>query len=266
MRILITNDDGINAPGLKTLETMAQQLAGPNGQVWVVAPAFEQSGVGHCISYAHPSMITEFSPRRYAVEGSPADCVMACLHDVMDEKPDLILSGVNRGNNAGENAMYSGTIGGAMEGALQGVKSIALSQFFGPANAKLSDPFESAATHGTALVQGLLEHADWDEGSDYPLFYNINFPPCSAADTKGAQASRQGRRPTSGFGMEGQISPTGRRFLWVRGSEQAVETGPGTDVSINLAGHISVTPMRADLTSKNDIDTLNDALSAAAAT
>ncbi|MBU0644593.1 MAG: 5'/3'-nucleotidase SurE [Alphaproteobacteria bacterium] len=257
MRILITNDDGINAPGLKTLEAIAHTVAGPEGEVWVVAPAFEQSGVAHCISYSHPTMITELAPRRWAAEGSPADCVLAGLHDILPERPDLVLSGVNRGNNAGENVMYSGTIGGAMEAALQGVKAIALSQFFGPQNATLEDMFESAAMHGADVVNTLLTQAPWGEGADYTLFYNVNFPPLPASETKGIAICRQGRRKTPGFGIEGQVSPTGRRFLWVRGSEQSVDTGPGTDVAANLAGHISVTPMRADLTAHDMIKGLS---------
>ena len=133
MRILVTNDDGINAPGLRTLIAIAQEVAGPEGEVWVVAPAFEQSGVGHCISYTHPMMVSKLAEKRYATEGSPADCVLVGIYDVLEgQKPDLILSGVNRGNNSGENTLYSGTLGAAMEGALQGVKAIGLSQFLGP--------------------------------------------------------------------------------------------------------------------------------------
>ncbi len=246
MRILITNDDGINAEGLKTLETIAAALAGPDGEVWTVAPAFEQSGVGHCISYTHPTMIAELGFRRWAAEGSPADCVMAGLHDILPAAPDLILSGVNRGNNAGENAVYSGTVGGAMEGALQRIPSIALSQFFGPENAQLVDPFEAAALHGATVVQALLDKGIWG-GDGYGVFYNINFPAVPAAGVKGIRVARQGLRPDN-FKVEAQDSPSGRRFLWVRGVAQAVETGPGTDVSANLEGYISVTPMRADLT------------------
>ncbi|RPE71121.1 5'-nucleotidase /3'-nucleotidase /exopolyphosphatase [Pacificibacter maritimus] len=254
MRILITNDDGINAPGLATLESIAHQLAGPEGEVWVVAPAFEQSGVAHCISYAHPTMISELGPRRWAAEGSPADCVLAALYDVMPQRPDLVLSGVNRGNNAGENCMYSGTIGAAMEAALQDVKAIALSQFFGDENKDLDDPFESAKAHGAAVIRKLLSSAPWG-GEDYNLFYNVNFPPVPAAQTGGIAVTRQGRRQGSGFGVEAQMSPSGRRFLWVTGSPQNVETGKGTDVSANMAGQISVTPMRADLTAH---DAMND--------
>ena len=115
MRILITNDDGINAPGLEALADIAAAVAGPEGEVWTVAPAFEQSGVAHCISYVHPTLIAEMGPRSFAAEGTPADCVLAAIADVMkDAPPDLVLSGVNRGNSSGENVMYSGTIGGAM--------------------------------------------------------------------------------------------------------------------------------------------------------
>ena len=169
MRILVTNDDGINAPGLAVLEAIAAEVTGPGGEVWVVAPAFEQSGVAHAISYTHPTMIAQMGPRRFAAEGSPADCVLAGLHDSMDgRRPDLVLSGVNRGNNAGENAVYSGTVGGAMEAALQGLPAIALSQFYGPGNAELDDPFAAAAAHGARIVRQLLENGLWDSGDYRP--------------------------------------------------------------------------------------------------
>ena len=260
MRILITNDDGINAPGLKILTRIAQDIAGPSGEVWTVAPAFEQSGVGHCISYTHPTMIAELAPRRFAAEGSPADCVIAGLYDVMiDARPDLVLSGVNRGNNAAENTLYSGTIGGAMEAALQGLPAIALSQYFGPQNAALDDPFEAAATHGADVVRKLLQSQLWDD-ADYRLFYNVNFPPVPAAAVKGMRAAPQGFRRGTHFSAEAQMSPSGRRFLWVRGGAQDVVTAPGSDAAVNLDGYISVTPMRADLTDPAMLDPLQEAL------
>ena len=247
MRILITNDDGINAGGLAVLEGIAAAIAGPEGEVWVVAPAFEQSGVGHCISYSHPTLISELGPRRFATEGSPADCVLAALYFVMKDRPDLVLSGVNRGNNAGENVLYSGTIGGAMEAALQGLKAIALSQFMGPLNAALASPYEAAVAHGEALVRKLLDHGIWDD-ADYRLFYNINFPPVPAAAVKGVKVARQGFRRYSAFSMEPHLSPTGRQFLWIKGAEQGRPTLPGDDVTANVEGYIAVTPLRADLT------------------
>ncbi len=249
MRILITNDDGINAPGLEVLHEIASEIAGPEGEVWTVAPAFEQSGVGHCISYTHPMMIAELAPRRYAAEGSPADCVMAGLYDVMTHgRPDLVLSGVNRGNNAGQNVLYSGTIGGAMEAALQGIPAIALSQFLGERTSTLTDPFEGARVHGAGVVRALLEKGLWDHDDDYQLFYNVNFPPCSAADVKGSKVVAQGWRPGTYFGVEPHHAPNGRRFLWIKGGAQQVRSEPGTDVAANLDDFIAITPMRADLT------------------
>ena len=248
MRILITNDDGINAPGLTVLRDIATELAGPDGEVWTVAPAFEQSGVGHCINYARPTLISEFAPRVYACEGSPADCVLAGLRHVLtDNPPDLVLSGVNRGNNAAENTLYSGTVGAVIEAALQGARAIALSQFYGPENATAEDPFEAARSHGAALVRRLVEQAPWD-ATPYAMFYSVNFPPVPAAAVKGSQIVPQGMRPGTAFGVEPFAAPNGRQFLWIKGGPQHVPSAPGTDAAVNLDGWISVTPMRADLT------------------
>lgn len=249
MRILITNDDGIDAPGLAILRQIATELAGDAGEVWTVAPAFEQSGVGHCISYTHPMMITRLGERVYAAEGSPADCVLAAVHDAMTAAPpDLVLSGVNRGNNSAENTLYSGTIGGAMEAALQGIPAIALSQYFGPANRDLENPFEAALRHGADVIRRILDATPEQQPDSYRLFYNVNFPPVPAADVAGVRLAAQGIRPGTGFSTEPHLSPSGRRFLWIRGGDQQVPTAPGTDAAANLEGYVSVTPMRADLT------------------
>ncbi len=255
MQILITNDDGINAPGLQILHDIATEIAGPQGEVWTVAPAFEQSGVGHCISFTHPMMIAEFDERRFAAEGSPADCVLAAIYDVMPAPPDLVLSGVNRGNNAAENTLYSGTIGAAMEAALQRLPAIALSQFYGPDNRDLKDPFEAARTNGAAVVRALLDDGIWDR-DDYRLFYNVNFPPLPAADVKGTRIVAQGYRRETFFGVEPHRSPSGRKFLWIKGGPQLLPTGPDTDVTANLDGYISITPMRCDLTAHDVIEDL----------
>lgn len=256
MRILITNDDGINAPGLKVLHAIAQTLAGPKGEVWTVAPAFEQSGVGHCISYTHPMMVLQMDTRTFAAEGSPADCVLAGLHDVMKgAAPDLVLSGVNRGNNSAENTLYSGTIGGAMEAALQGLPAIALSQYYGPDNAGRDDPFEAAAVHGADVVRRILAHTPAETGG-YRLFYNVNFPPVPASGVKGVRLATQGFREGTGFSTEPHLSPSGRRFLWIKGGDQHRPTAEGSDAQLNLQGYISVTPMRADLTAHDMFDHL----------
>jgi 5'-nucleotidase len=256
MRILITNDDGINAPGLKVLEAIAAELAGESGEVWTVAPAFEQSGVGHCISYTHPMMVAKMGERSYAAEGSPADCVLAGLHDVLkDDPPDLVLSGVNRGNNSAENTLYSGTIGGAMEAALQGLPAIALSQYYGPANLYMDNPFEAAAVHGVDVVRRILAHSPKETGG-YRLFYNVNFPPFPAAEVKGTRVATQGFREGLGFSTEPHNAPSGRRFLWIKGGDQSRPTAEGSDAQLNLQGYISVTPMRADLTAHEMLEPL----------
>lgn len=260
MRILLTNDDGINAPGLAVLERIAAELAGPGGEVWVVAPAFEQSGVAHKISYTHPMMLAKLGPRRYAAEGSPADCVLAGYYEVLQgARPDLVLSGVNRGNNSAENVLYSGTIGGAMEAALQGLPAIALSQYMGPRTEDMADPFEPAIEHGVAVVRALLERGLWDT-DDYRLFYNVNFPPVPAGSVRGWRVAAQGYRRDTAFGVEPHISPSGRKFLWIKGGPQQVPTQPGTDAAVNLDGWISITPMRADLTAHDALDALRERL------
>ncbi|MCP5038820.1 MAG: 5'/3'-nucleotidase SurE [Rhodobacteraceae bacterium] len=256
MRILITNDDGINAPGLAALHSIAQGIAGKNGEVWTVAPAFEQSGVAHCISYTKPMMITKFDAFRFAVEGAPADCVLAAIGDIMPARPDLVLSGVNRGNNAAENALYSGTIGAALEAALQGLPAIALSQFLGPKNKDIPDPFEAAAQHGAATIRALLERAPWENGADYRLFYNVNFPPIRGRDVRGQKITTQGYRKDTFFGTHPYTSPSGRKYLWITGGPQDVATEPGSDVAANLEGFVSITPMRADLTAHDVVENL----------
>ena len=260
MKILITNDDGISAPGLKALEQIAAEVAGPGGEVWTVAPAFEQSGVGHAISYVKPVMLSEFGPRRVACEGTPADCVMAALHYVMPDRPDLVLSGINSGNNSGENTLYSGTIGAAIEATLQGIPAIALSQFFGPETKALDDPFDSAAVHGAEVVRQILKANTWDPDRDYRLFYNVNFPPVSAAKTLGRRVAMQGFREGAAFTVSSQVTPHGRNYLWARGSEQHHPSGAGTDVAANLDGYISITPMRCDLTAHERLAALRSML------
>jgi Predicted acid phosphatase len=175
------------------------------------------------------------------------------------EIPPIVLSGVNRGNNAAENVLYSGTIGGAMEAALQGLPAIALSQYYGPRNITLENGFEAASAHGAGVIRKLLDNGHWDE-SDYRVFYNVNFPPLPADAVKGTRVTAQGYRRETRFGIEAQIAPNGRRFLWIKGGRQDVPTAPGTDAHANLDGYISVTPMRVDLTAHDRLDALRSAL------
>lgn len=245
MRILLTNDDGIDAPGFAVLEGIAASLG---GDIWCIAPMAEQSGVGHCISYTRPVRYEARGDRRFALDGCPADCVIAAVHALMaDTPPDLILSGVNKGNNSAENALYSGTLGAAMEGALQGIRSIALSQYFGLQNAALDDPFEASAAHLAETIRAVLARDDAAIGGYLP-FYNVNVPPVPAALVKGTAWVRQGRRPGTNFSATPATSPSRRSFLWIGGGNQHVPVDAGTDAQANLDGYITVTPMRADLT------------------
>lgn len=196
MRILITNDDGITAPGLTVIEAIAADLAGPDGEVWVVAPAFEQSGVSHCISYIRPMLIQKMGERRYAVEGSPADCVLAGLYEVLkNSPPDLILSGVNRGHNVAEDTLYSGTIGGAIEATLHGFKAIAMSQYYSRDNALLDEPFDAARTHGADICRRLMADAKWHD--HLTVFFTTLTSPRSCIPNQGHQGDCS--RPASGW-------------------------------------------------------------------
>ncbi|WP_316012986.1 5'/3'-nucleotidase SurE [Roseobacter sp. HKCCA0434] len=256
MRILITNDDGIMAPGLAVAEAIAGELAGPDGEVWTVAPATEQSGVGHCISYVTPMRVERYGERRFAVAGSPADCVMAGLFDILkDTPPDLVLSGVNRGHNVAEDTLYSGTIGGAMEAALHRTRAIAMSQYYGPGNVDLADTFEAARAHGAGVVRKLLDRATWETEGRYGVFYNVNFPAVPAAEVKATVATLQGERGGSPFGISPQDAPNGRRYLWIKHGMGNQTCAPGTDAREASEGNITVTPLRADLTAR---DLVND--------
>jgi 5'-nucleotidase len=247
MRILVTNDDGITAPGLAVAEQIAAEIAGDGGEVWVVAPEMERSGVSHCISYTRPMRLVELGPRRFAVEGNPADCVIVGIHHVLrDIAPDLVLSGVNSGHNVAEDAVYSGTIGGAMEGALQGVPSIAMSQFYSRKGHAPADRFDPARAFGVEAVRRVLA-CPWEPD----IFYNINFPAYTIDDIQGFVVTEQGRRSGGIFNCVEQTSPSGRQFFWLAHRTANDSAAPGSDAAMGAEGWITVTPMRPDLTAHN---------------
>ncbi|WP_112323263.1 5'/3'-nucleotidase SurE [Oceanibium sediminis] len=259
MRILITNDDGINAPGLKVAEALAADLAGPDGEIWVVAPAMEQSAVSHCVSYIRPMRMEQWEKRRFIVEGSPADCILAALGDIMtDTPPDLVLSGVNRGHNVAEDVIYSGTVAGAMEAALHGIKSIALSQYYGPGNIRLDDTFEAARANALPICRKLIESAIWHDET-YEVFYNLNFPACPAAEVKGIKTTHQGKRPEPPFRVQAQPAPNGRKYYWLtHGGVGNAGAEQGTDARETQDGYVTVTPLRAEMTANAALPRLTE--------
>ncbi|CAN5646992.1 5'/3'-nucleotidase SurE [soil metagenome] len=255
MRILITNDDGISAPGLAVAESIGAELAGPAGEVHVVAPVFEQSGVSHAISYIRPMRLEQLGERRWTVEGTHADCILAGVFEVLKGRPpDVVLSGVNRGHNVAEDTVYSGTVGGAMEAAIHGFKSIALSQYFSGAS-RGGDMFAAARAHGAAVCRRLIETAEWS-GPPFATFYNLNFP---AGAVKGVRATVQGARAAS-FGVEPQVAPNGRTYLWLTHGKGNADTMPGSDSRECHDGYVTVTPLRADLTAHDLVGPLGRAL------
>ena len=185
MRILVTNDDGIHAPGLKVMESIARSLS---DDVWVVAPSEEQSGAGHSLTLSRPVRVRRHGERRWSVSGTPTDSVLMALgHLIEGEKPDLVLSGVNRGANLGEDVTYSGTVSAAMEGALAGVPAIALSQVYAREGMGDSVPFAVAEAWGERVLRPLI-------GMQMPFrtLINVNFPAIPAAAVKGIRVTRQG--------------------------------------------------------------------------
>ncbi|MFA5988645.1 MAG: 5'/3'-nucleotidase SurE [Sphingomonas sp.] len=249
MRILLTNDDGYHAPGLKVLEEIAATLS---DDIWVVAPAEEQSGAGHSLTLTRPIRVRRHGDRRFAVAGTPTDAVMMALAKIMvDHKPDLILSGVNRGANLAEDVTYSGTVSAAMEGALAGVRSIALSQVY--AREGLGDvvPFGAAREWGERVLRPLLAA---------PLaprtLVNINFPALAPADVRGVRVVAQGLRDYGRLNIITNRDPRGYEYYWFA-LGAAIETpAHSTDLEAVADGYVAVTPLHLDLTHRGSIDML----------
>ncbi len=253
MRILVTNDDGINAPGLIALEAIAAELS---HDVWVVAPAEEQSGAGHSLTLSQPVRLREIAPRRYSVRGTPTDCVMLALGAVMeDHKPDLILSGVNRGGNLAEDVTYSGTVSAAMEGCLAGIRSIALSQVMMNYTAGEED-FSTATSHGAAIIRH-IQGIDWPDG----MLININFPPVLPADVKGVSVTHQGFRDYGNIHLVKRTDPRGFPYYWHGFGKEKPVPDEATDLHAMHNALISVTPLHLDMTHYQSIASLRQALS-----
>ncbi|KHL25428.1 stationary phase survival protein SurE [Croceibacterium mercuriale] len=237
MRILLTNDDGIHAPGLALLEQIAASLS---DDVWVCAPALEQSGTGHSLTLHMPVRLHEHGHQRFAVGGTPTDSINLALRKLFaDRKPDLVISGINHGENLADDITYSGTISAAMEGALAGIPAIAMSQAL------------RNAGHGFAAAEG------WAAKVIEPLtrfamarrtLVNVNFPALPAAEVRGIKVARQGFHDYARGSLVEGTDPRGRPYFWF-GLEDVEHTlDHGTDLEAVNDGFISVTPLQVDLT------------------
>ncbi len=241
MRILVTNDDGIHAPGLAVLERIASTLA---DDVVVVAPEYDQSGVAHSLSLNDPLRLRKISERRFAVKGTPTDCVIMAVRSILQgRKPDLVLSGVNRGQNVAEDVTYSGTIAGAMEGTMLGIPSIALSQCYGPSGDHERLDWDCAEVHAPKLIKILLA-----EGIERNVLVNVNFPGCSAREVAGISVTVQGRRDLQMVRIEPRTDGRGNPYYWIAFDRDVAEPPPGTDLDALFNKRISVTPLKLDLT------------------
>ncbi|HJN25188.1 MAG TPA: 5'/3'-nucleotidase SurE [Rhodospirillales bacterium] len=236
-RVLISNDDGIDAPGLKILERVMCKLA---REVWVVAPETEQSAASHSLTLRQPLRIRKVSPHRYAVSGTPTDSVLLGINQIMkDSPPDLVLSGVNRGSNLGEDVIYSGTVAAAMEGTLLGFPAIALSQ-----KCRDRHPVKWATTEKwlPKVLKGLTRMS-----FPNPVLVNVNFPDLAAAKVTGIEVTRQGRRKIGGSLTSG-VDPRGDTYYWVGPQRVEDKFRKGTDLEAVNRGAISVSPLSTDLT------------------
>jgi 5'-nucleotidase len=248
MRILLTNDDGIHAPGLEVLEAIARQLS---DDIWICAPTEEQSGAGHSLTLTRPVRLRQHDARRFSVSGTPTDSVTMALRKVMPEPPDLILSGVNRGANLGDDVTYSGTVSAALEGALAGIRSVALSQVYTREGLGEAVPFEAAEAWGARVLRPLL-------GVPFAprTLVNVNFPPLAADAVQGIRVVRQGFHDYARGSLVESTDPRGFPYFWV--GLHGIEHTPGhqTDLEAIADGFVSVTPLHLDLTHDASLATM----------
>ncbi|WP_337266820.1 5'/3'-nucleotidase SurE [Oryzifoliimicrobium ureilyticus] len=251
MRILLTNDDGIHADGLAALERIAHFLS---DDVWVVAPETDQSGLAHSLSLSEPLRLRQIGEKRFALRGTPTDCVIMAIRQVLDRKPDLILSGVNSGSNVADDVTYSGTVAGAIEGTMNGIRSIALSQAYVYDHETRVVPWEVAESHAPSLLRKLI-------GIDLPdgTFLNINFPSCAPQDVSGVEVTAQGKLAFN-LQVEARSDGRGLPYYWLKFGAREGALRPGMDIGALRNNFISVTPLKLDLTDYAVQDRLQQAL------
>jgi 5'-nucleotidase len=238
MRILLSNDDGIHAPGLAALEKIAREIS---DDIVIVAPETDQSGVAHSLSLNNPLRLRRIAENRYAVAGTPTDCVLMAIHHVLGgKKPDLVLSGVNRGQNAAEDITYSGTVAAAIEGTILGVPSIALSQAYGEKGGA-DIRWQVAESHGAEVVRRVLKL-----GIPADTLVNVNFPDCEPSEVKGAVACVQGRRPADFMRVIERQDGRHNPYYWLSFGGAKFHPHEGTDLWALRHKQIAVTPLKID--------------------
>ncbi len=251
-RVLLTNDDGIDAPGLAALEAVAAEIA---EEVWVVAPEHDQSGTSHSISLHSPLRVSQQGERRFGVAGTPGDCVvMAVRHLMIDAPPTLVLSGINRGGNLGVETMFSGTVGAAMTGLLLGLPSIAMSQTFRDSNRVRWDTSRALAP---GVIRQLLAISH-----SAPTCFNVNFPDVDAADAGPLTPSRQGPGLVKGINVLREVDPRNLPYFWLQFEREKRDNPPDSETSVVASGCTSVTPLHFERTATDTFDTLSAALKA----
>jgi len=235
-RILVSNDDGIHAPGIRALVESLQGLA----EVTVVAPLTEQSAASHALTLHHPLRIKEVDERRYGVEGTPTDCVLLAIREFLPEPPDLVVSGINQGPNLGEDVLYSGTVAAAMEGALLGIGSVA----FSLASWRHKD-FRGASQVARTIVRRLLSR-----NLPPKFLLNVNIPPVPPEEIAGYRLTRLGSRVYNDAIIR-KTDPRGRDYYWIGGAEPTWKTTPESDFGAVEENFVSITPIRLDLTDQD---------------
>jgi 5'-nucleotidase len=251
VRILLTNDDGIHAEGIAVLERIARTLS---DDVWVVAPETDQSGLAHSLSLSEPLRLRKVGDQRYALRGTPTDCVIMGVKKLMPEPPDLILSGVNSGANLADDVTYSGTVAGAMEGTLLGIRSFALSQAYNFTEEGRVVPWEVAEAHAPDLLKKLI-------ATELPrgVLLNLNFPRCPPEEVRGVAVANQGKLAHS-LWVDERKDGRGFPYYWLAFTREPPEELPGTDITAIRDNRIAVTPLHLDFTAYEVRDRLQKAL------
>ncbi len=240
--ILVSNDDGVHSAGIAALVEALRDL----GQVVVVAPDRERSAVSHSLTLHRPLRVEEIGPGRYAVDGTPTDCVNLGVNGILPRRPALVVSGINKGANLGDDVTYSGTVSAAMEGTLLGLPAFAVS-LLGRGDFR----FEAAARFARRLAAWVLER-----GLPPDTLLNVNVPtPLDGEPIRGFALTRMGRRRYGDAIIE-KVDPRGKKYYWIGGDELAFEEAEGTDFHAVSHGLISVTPIHLDLTNYKSFDAL----------